>query len=266
MLRELALALFCLLPLPTMILAWGEPMARFSAESENASTAAIGEAPVSAPSNVAIKAPEDSRPVVYWYRLPLPKECPGCKKLEADIAAGMLPWFRFEKRPAPSWVTASPTVHFADSNGNWHSFTGWPGALEFARRWGNKNPGNSLQLAQPQAAPRASGPPAADQAIADALHQYLGDAGTFELRPATPIKVSIDNRTTLSYGVVRGRWKTENGKPILYFEEPFPKVETKRFLARIGVLIYQVALVESIPPALRVGTSMGRWTFKLEGR
>lgn len=210
----------------------------------------------------------DLRPVVFVYSLIQPGEvCIPCARQKADEID--LYEFRFEHRPAPAWVTASPTLEFMASDGKPRQLVGWQGPQWFRERWARNNQfasarhhaandmGRDAALLQSVAA--------ASSDIAEKIRQFVGDEGTFELRPAKPIKSNIDSSTTLSYSAIKGKIKLEAGVPTIYLTEPQPRIDaTKLGFVHVGLTLYQIKILDTTPPTLKVGTSLGSWKFKME--
>ncbi len=222
-------------------------------EAEPPTKAAVAET-VETP-HVDVELPPDDRPLILFYRS---DNCEHCDRLEADIEAGQLPWFRFELRDAPGWVTEFQTLHFeGKSKTGWVTSVGYVTAGQFCEAWQSANPGKRLRLPPARVAAASAGASPIDQAL-----KFAGPAGKFTFTPDKPIRTTLDDGTAVSYPSISGRYKIEGGRPIITLEAPLPHVVVTKFGFHFGADI-QGADYQP-PSALNVNTTRGRYTITLE--
>lgn len=221
------------------------------APADQAGNAAT-ERPPSADSDV-LHAPADPRPVVFLYTSP---HCSAGDQMRAAIrrgdfeAAGL----DVQEKSAPDWYTLCPTFHWQSSAGGW---------VKYPRDEGSFRGVNGLltafDLANPGARLKATASRATGAGPFDQIAKFTGPGGSFTFKPDTPIAASLDDRTSIRFPSIQGRYTVRDGKVELKLEPPLPTGEYRKWL-RFGFQITGGGGPENVTPKtmdVRIDTNRG---------
>lgn len=190
----------------------------------------------------AVNDAAGARPVVYVHSTP---GCQPCNFLWQRIRAGEFPEFQFEERPPEQWMQFVPTLTFEAMDGKTYRFDWWSvntrdAPAEFRAAWRRRNPGVELP-------PLAYGAVTGGASPFDQVQKFTGPGGSFTFKPDAPINASLDDRTSIKYPSIQGRYTVENGVVRLKLEAPLPVGNYRRFL-NFGFQITGAVGPENVTP------------------
>lgn len=209
-------------------------------------------------------APSDPRPICYVHSVK--KLCKPCEEFAEwwlqncdQFELNVIPVEYESFNALPQWVRERgvPLAHYESEK----QATGWASATwnasTIVATWRAANPGRGLP-----AAPMAGASPF------DQIAKFTGSSGSFTFRPNSPISASLDDRTSLRYPSIQGRYTVENGVVTLKLDPPLPTGEYRKFM-RFGFQITGGAGPENVTPKsmdVRIDTNRGpqRVTIQME--
>jgi hypothetical protein len=179
----------------------------------------------------AVPVKTDLRPVVFYFTT---TNCPPCARLDKDIEAGKLPWFRFEKRDAPAWYVGSfPAFHYNDASGKGRVLSGYVSPNDLVKAWRSANNGKVLRVPVPQVQPPLTGEAAFAQATASSLpaqiRKFLGDEASIVITPSMPINTAMDDGSIVKYSKISAHYKMVSGVPMITIDQPQPQAFVRKF-------------------------------------
>lgn len=188
--------------------------------------------PQAAPQDENPTVPQDAetsaagaRPVIRKHSTP---GCRPCLQLDKRIADGELAEFEFVDAPPETWMQFVPTLTFEGADGKTYRFDWWSensrdAPAEFRAAWRRRNPAVALP-------PLAYGAGTGGASPFDQIHKFTGPGGRFTFQPDQPIATQLDDRTSLKYPSVQGRYTVRDGKVELKLEPPLPVGNYRKFL------------------------------------
>lgn len=231
--------------------------------ADSAGNAATG--PQSPGAHDGRHAPADPRPVVKVYTV-RPQLCKPCEQYEewwlancdtARFNFELVEHENFDK--LPQWVREAgvPLLHFDGQGRKW--CCPWRGIESFTGTWRRVNPGVTLAAATPKL---TSASPF------DQIAKFTGPGGRFTFQPDAPVSLSLDDRTSLRYPSIQGRYTVENGVVTLKLDPPLPVGNYRKFL-NFGFTITGAAGPENVTATtadVRIDTNRGpqRVTIQME--
>lgn len=169
-------------------------------------------------------APADPRPVVYLYTSP---HCSAGDQMRAAIkrgdfeAAGL----DVQERPAPDWYTLCPTFHWQAADGKWVIYP-----RDSASYRGLKGLLASFDYANPGARLKTASSGGAGVSPFEQVERFTGPGGKFTFVPDSPIAASLDDRTSIRYPSIQGRYAVADGVVTLKLDPPLPVGNYRKFL------------------------------------
>lgn len=191
-----------------------------------------------------LHAPADPRPVVYLYTS---AHCSAGDQMRAANARGEFVGLNVVEREPPEWYTLCPTFHWNGPDGRaWlyprdgGKFTGVKGMLDSYDR---TNPGARFKAVASRGAEKPSQLTSASPF--DQIQKFTGTGGKFTFVPDSPINASLDDRTSLKFSSIQGRYTVSNGIVTLKLDPPLPVGEYRKWL-RFGFQITGAAGPENV--------------------
>ena len=173
-----------------------------------------------------LHAPADLRPLCYVHTVKrLCKPCDefgdwwlvNCDEFPLNVVP--VEYESFEA--LPQWVRERgvPLAHYESER----QPTGWASATwnekTILATWKAANPGRSLTAAAMTGA-----------SPFDQIQKFTGAGGSFTFQPDQPIAASLDDRTSIRYPSIQGRYAVENGVVTIKLEPPLPVGNYRKFL------------------------------------
>lgn len=208
----------------------------------------------------------DLRPVVRVYLSP--GQCAPCEAFRRwrENAGDGAPFaFELFRTPHPGWVRSYPSFVFRDAAGRDRVLTGWTGLDRLVRSYTAANPAWQQQSPEPPAVDDSAGRtplPVRDSrgGFLSTLQGVLDAGGQFDIRPAKPVAVPLDDGTTLRVTALKGR----AAQGTITFEEPRPQgTATVAGFWRVGFTVQSVSLEGS--GSLAVKTNWRTVRVRIEG-
>lgn len=206
--------------------------------------------------------------LVYFYSLP---GCSAGPQVRGAIARGEFTdaGLDVQERPAPSWVTTCPTFHWQLPDGRWWKYPK-AGSSEYSiqgmiAEFDRTVPGARLKATASRA---TGGSPITSSSPFDQIQKFAGPSGSFVFRPDSPIAAQLDDRTSIRYPSIQGRYTVRDGFVEMKLEPPLPSGEYRKWL-RFGFQIQGAAGPENLTATaadIRIDTNRGpqRVTIQME--
>jgi hypothetical protein len=210
---------------------------------DSAGNAATGDAKPNGPPGAQDErhAPADPRPKVYVHTVHrkdrfLPSLCKPCDDFDewwlanCDSSPFNIIPVEYESFDAlPQWVREKgvPLVQRqSEATPTGWACEGWSGPEALERNWNAANPGARLRLL----ASRGAGVPLTSASPFDQVQKFTGAGGSFTFKPDQPINAALDDRTSIKYPSIQGRYAVANGVVTLKLDAPLPVGNYRKWL------------------------------------
>lgn len=197
-----------------------------------------------------------ARPLVYLYTH---SGCLSGQLMHAAVERGDLADLNVVERPPPEWYTTCPTWHWQDSTGQWRQSNA-TSVSAFLATFDRMNPGARLKVAASRGAVGSS--------PFGQIEKFTGAGGRFSFVPDKPIAASLDDRTSIAFPSIQGRYAVRDGKVELKLDPPLPTGNYRKWL-NFGFQITGAGGPENVTSTtadIRIDTNRGaqRVTIQME--